>query len=366
MATLNTNFAAQFTDMVNSMTEASNLEFSKMIATKAFGVNKLTDAYPVLTGVRQGALVPVLSNNKKYSAFPFRQLGACGVNICELNANFSTVKFDLGYIECRIPVCLEEFSQDFHLFYGEYKKASSEIDEQSAMLQFLLNLFSENLLLAEWRVSWFADKSSSSPLLNGLNGFFTQMQTRSGQVITIAENAAATFAGQKALTGAQIVGILEQAYNQYAEAAWYGTPNVRFEMTQLTASKLVAYMNHLRITEPNCCNGVERTSIDGMISNAFTTNNLSFFDIPIIVRREWDDVINDADIYPLNQGANARVKPHRIVLAPRENLIIASSSVDQITKFDSFYDRKDKKVYIEGGSEIGAHIPLVDEFILAI
>lgn len=366
MASVNTNFTAQLTDMVNSMTDASKLAFSEMIATKTFGVNKLTEAYPVLTGVRQNALVPVLSNNKRYSAFPFRQLGACGVNLCEINANFSTVKFDLGYIECRIPVCLEEFTQDFHLFFGEYKKASSETDEQSAILQFLLNIFAENLELAEWRVAWFADKNNASPLLNGLNGFFAQMQARPAQVITIAENAAATFVGQKALTGAQIVGILEQMYNQYAESAWYETPNVRFEITQLTASKLVAFMNHLKITDPNCCNGVERISIDGMTSTAYNTQNLSFLGIPIVVRREWDGVINDAEVYPLNQGANARVKPHRIVLAPRENLVIASSNVDQITKFDTFYDRMSKKVYMEGGSEIGAHIPLVDEFILAI
>jgi hypothetical protein len=348
------------------MNEASKLAFSQMIATKSFGVNKLTEAYPVLTGVRQNSLVPLLTNNKKYSAFPFRQLGACGVNICEINANFSNVKFDLGYIECRIPICLEEFTQDFHLFFGEYKKASSEDDLQSAILQFLLNIFSENLELAEWRVSWFADKNNTSPLLNGLNGFFAQMQARPSQVIAIAENSASTFVGQKALTGLQIVGLLEQMYAQYAESAWYETPNVRFEMTRLTASKLVSYMNHLKITDGNCCNGIERVSVDGMMSTAYNTQNLSFLEIPIIVRGEWDGVINDSEVYPLNQGANARVKPHRIVLAARENLVIASSNKDQITKFDTFYDRMSKKVYMEGGSEIGAHIPSVEEFILAI
>lgn len=366
MATLNTNFATAITGVVTSLTAAEKLAFSELLMTKAFGANKLTEAYPVLTGVRHGSLVPILSDNQDYGAFPFRTLGSCDVSICELDANFSTVKFEMGNVECKIPVCLESFEQDFHKFFGEYKKASGEVDEQSAILQFLANLFVENLVRAEWRGAWFGDKLSANTLLNGINGFFTQMQARTAQVIAIAENAAATFVGQKALTGAQVVGILKKMYDQYADAAWYGTPNVRFEMTSLTAQKLVAYMNDLSITDPNCCNGVVRTSIDGVLSSAYTDANLSFLGIPIVVRREWDGVINSAKVYPLNQGANARVKPFRIVLTSRDNLVIGCSNTDQISRFKTWFSQDQNKVFIQGGSEIGAHIPLVDEFILAI
>jgi hypothetical protein len=184
------------------------------------------------------------------------------------------------------------------------------------------------------------------------------------QVVSIPENLATTFLGQKSMSGKRVYEILTEMYTKYAEQPWFGAAGLEFKMTKLTASSFVAYLNTLKNTD--CCHGVDRVNVDGMMSTAYTLNNISFNGIPITVRQEWDGVINSSKVFSLNQGNNARVQPHRILLTYKENLVIGTTEIKSLNDFSIWHSKDDKKIYMEGGSYIGASIIMRDEYILAI
>ena len=372
-----TNFKEGVIDMVGSLTKTEKMDLSQALFKGSVEITDLTKEHTVLTGVRHGHFVPIIDDQPNYESFPFSNPNVCAIPECDISTNYSVEKWDLGLIECKVPVCLRSFDDEFLKFWNQYKMVQTDSDKneneylQSAFIQFLYNKFKNNHLAAQWRGGYFGDKSSTSALFNGINGWFTQAEATPGQVIVIPENDGATYAAQQ-LTGVRIYEILKEMYTRYMLQSWFTTKPVEFRMTKLDAMTLTLYYNTL--TEKKCCDGLQIIDPEKVSATPiFDWQRLTFYGIPVKVMNIWDEIINKTK--ELNPGWNGkkiitpnakRVNPHRFILTYKDNLLLGTQESGNLNFFDIWHSKDQDKIFMKGGSYFGASIPEKDNYLIAI
>ena len=360
------NFVEDFLPMVDDLISAENATYRALIFNKVFIASDIAKDHTVVTGVRNGSLVPIIDMEPNYNAFPFIDAESCDTEECDLNMNYSGKKWELGLISCRVGICLRTFNGNFLVFWNSYKMLNpAKVDRvylRTALLQYLTDLLTNSFEIAKWRVEYFGDKASASNLLNGFDGWFAQAAAVPGLVVPIAKNNGATFALQQ-MTGQEIYDLLLAMETKYLEQEWAGEKPMEFRITKKMAMTLAAFMNKLK--DSACCDGVERLNPDNIGSRFYDYMKLAFHGIPLKVMPEWDKIINK--VTPLNGGGGtaARVDPNRVLLINKTNLLIGTEEREMLKMLDIFYDKKDKKVYFDLEAYLGAAIPL-REYILAI
>ncbi|QGZ15850.1 hypothetical protein [Elizabethkingia phage TCUEAP1] len=363
------NFKQEIVALANSLVGAELLDFSNLLYEKIFLPSEFETGHKVITGVRDGHNVPIINNQPDYESFPFVDASSCDISECDLNHNYSHYKWKLGLIECRIPICLRTFDADFLLFWNEYlminpTNQGTQKYLKTALLQFLVNKVRTNLTAAKWRVAYFADESSTSPLFNGFNGIFAQAEAVTPNVVPIAKNSGANAAAQ-IMTGEEVYDTLRKMVNKYYETEWAGMYPVQIKVTKKMAFTLASYFNELK--DKTCCNGLGQVlDAQGMASAALRWDKMAIDTIPIVPVREWDEIINRTKELNGNGVAGAAKKqPNRALLTSKDNVLIGTQNRDEMDMLEVWYDRTDRKVYIEAGAYLGAALPL-HEFILAI
>lgn len=363
------NFTQEIVALVNSLVGAEKLTFSNLLYQKVFNPTGIEDSHRVVTGIRSGNNVPILINEPDYEMFPFVDANSCAITECSLDHNYSHYTWKLGLIECQIKICLRSFDDDFLLFWDNYKMINPG-DEASkkylktALLQFLVDKVRTNLTAAKWRVAYFADEASTSPLFKGFNGIFVQAEGVPANVIPIAKNTQGTFAAQQ-MTGEEVYDILRKMVDEYYTREWAYNYPVHIKVSRQMAIKLAAHFNALK--DKTCCNGLGQVlSAQGMASAALKYDQMSIDTFPIIPVREWDEVINKTKELNGNGVAGAaRKQPNRAMLTSKDNVLIGTQNRDEMDMLDVWYSRDQRKVIIEAGAYLGAALPL-NEYILAI
>jgi len=341
------NFDTAILALVDDLVTAEKIDISNVVFEQAFEVSKLAENHTVVTGVRNGNIIPILSKAPAYNSFPYKNPSDCNIPVCDLDLGFSAKPWTLGMIACKIPICINSFSEDFLLFWNQYKRLFGDADLNSALIQFIVSKFQTNLEAAMWRVAFFGDTSTGSgdpnyPLLRPADGIFTQAEAMDGYKIVVTENAAGT-----GLTGEALYAYLKEAYEYASVQPWWDETNMRFEMTQAMASVFVSWLNSLTDrTAYNC----ECFSPDGITAQrTFSLQNMiRVFGIEIHVHREFDGVISALDLG----------NPYRALLTSKTNVLIGTSELDQLPAFDIWYSKDDDMIYIKGGANIGAALVL--------
>lgn len=361
------NFVAEFLPLVEDLVGAENATYNKLIFQKAFLASDITKDHAVVTGVREGSLVPILDKKVNWEAFPFIDASSCDTTECDLNANYSAIKWRLGLISCRVPICLRTFNDNFLIFWNSYKMLNpAKVDSKylkTAILQYITDLLVNSLEAAKWRVEYFAEDGHSSPLLDGFDGWFAQAGAVPGLVVPIAKNAGANYAAQR-MTFQEIYDTLDAMETVYDEQEWADDTPKEYRMPKSLAKTLARGMNKLK--ETACCDGIEKLNPDAFINKAFTYDNLSFRGKPIKPMPEWDAIFNNVGALNGNKVAGAkRDNPNRILLINKQNMLIGTEEKEDLSLFDVFYDKKDKKVYFDLEAYLGAAIPL-REYVYAV
>ena len=119
---INTNFQTGIADAVTSLTAAEKVDYANALYTTIFNDSKFAEKHNILDGVRTGHLIPIIERQNNYLALSADK-GDCSMNECDLNANFSTKKWVLGDYNCRIPICLKSYSEDFKLFFKMWSQS---------------------------------------------------------------------------------------------------------------------------------------------------------------------------------------------------------------------------------------------------
>lgn len=348
---ITTNFATALLSLVDGLVTAEKATLANAVFENSFEIGKLADGMTVITGVKTGNLIPILSKSPKYDSFPYKNPADCNVPVCDLDLGFSAKSWNVGMIACKIPICINSFSDDFLFFWNTNKRIFGDENLDSALMQFIVSKFEDSLEAAMWRVAYFGDTSIlpgdvNYALLRGSDGIFTQAEAMDGTKIVVTENTLGT-----GLTGLGVYNYLNDAYQKASVEPWFDQASVKFKMTQKMASVLVAWLNSLSDRSMYNC---ECFSPDGLTAQrTFSTNaNLQIFGIPIEVHRELDGVIS-----ALNLG-----NPYRALLTSSTNIFLGTSEIDQLPSFDLWYSKDDDMIYIKGGANIGASL-VTNEYV---
>lgn len=346
-----TNFAEDIIALIDDLTTAEKVTLDNALFTKNFEVSDFANAHRVITGVREGQVVPILSNAPNYAAFPYKDPTSCTVPACDLDIDFAAKEWQVGQIACKITICMSSFDENFLLFWGEYRRVFSDNDLNSAFMQYMTDKVNRDLQAALWRVAYFGDRSTSSvspayQYLRPIDGIFTQAEAGNGYNIEISENASTT-----PMTGEQAYEYLLQAYNIAAESPWFDPANMVFEVTAAFGSVLIGWYNSLSDRSPYNC---ECYSADGVSAtrNWNMDGVTKVFGIPVIIRREFDGVINT-----FNLG-----RRYRALLTTKDNILFGTAEQDQLKQFRIWYSQDDNNIYIEAGAQVAATL-VVDDYV---
>lgn len=335
---ITTNFNTAVLALVDDLVTADRIDISNAIYTSTFEVGDIAEGHQIVTGIRPGALIPILDNAPNYGAFPVKATNNCSIPSCDLDLGFSAKAWQTAMIACKIPICINSFDENFLLFWNQHKRIFGDADLNSALLQYIIDLFQKNLQAAIWRRVWFADSASTNDYLEGADGIFTQAEAMDGYKIEVTENTAGT-----GLTGVALYAYLTEAYEYASLQPWWNPATVRIEMTQAMASVLVSWLNGMGDrTGINC----ECFSADGLTAQrTFSVDMmLKIFGIPVHVHREFDGVIN----------AFSLGNPYRALLTTDTNILIGTTELDQLPAFDIWYSKDDDQIYIKGGANVGS------------
>ncbi|MBT0573650.1 hypothetical protein OKE68_08125 [Riemerella anatipestifer] len=362
---ITSNFTDVLLPLVNDI--KSEADFSKLLFEKVFLSRDFEKNHKIVTGVKQGNLVPILKDVPNYESFPFVDANSCDTTECSLNHQYSGEKWELGLIECRIPICLRSFDDNFLAFWNQYKMINPTENAtndylKTALLQFLTNQVKNNLNASRWRVAWFADKSSDSKFFNGFNGFFTRMEATPNHIVRIAKNNESTYSAQK-MTGKEIYDTLCEMEEKREDLGLDEEENTTIKMGKRNAKILARYLNNLK--DKQCCQGMEIINPDAIQTKSFRFDNMAFHGTKIEPVAEWDEIIEKTSELNGGGGNNARMKPNRIVWGEDSNFLVGTQNREDLDMFDIWYDRTDRKVYIEAGAYLGASISLKN-YVLAI
>ena len=177
---LDKNFATNITNAVKSLVEADGLlDLSNVIYSATSEIGDFATKHNVITDVRNGKLVPIITLGNNYGALS-ADFGDCSIDTCDLNASYSTKKWLLGDYNCRVPICLKTYSEDFKLFWGMYNQTlESPLDEadKDAYIAFLTNIAQKNIQGALWRTGYWGDTTATTNelicnWLNHINDYY--------------------------------------------------------------------------------------------------------------------------------------------------------------------------------------------------
>jgi hypothetical protein len=339
---ITTNFTETVLELVTDITSAETATLSNAYFQKFFEVGVMPDNYTLITGVRKGNVIPIISTNPSYAKFPYKDPTNCTLPACDLDLPYEAKAWQLGMIACKTSVCINTFDDNFLAFWGRYKRLFGDEDLNSALMAYIMQNWERDLQAALWRMVWFGDTTIGSgeenyTLLRAIDGIFTQAEAGDGIKIEVTENPAGT-----GLTGAAVYAYLLEAYEAASVLPWFDPATMRFEMTSAMAAVFVAWLNSLGDRSMYNC---DCFTADGVTSlRSFTLDGrLTAFGIPIYVRREFDGVINQLDLG----------NPYRALLTTNDNIIIGTSELDQLPAFSIHYSQDDDLIYIKGGAQIG-------------
>lgn len=345
-----TNFD-ELVDLVNDLVTADKMKLENAIYRRFFEVGDALAGHTVIPGIRQGNIIPIVSNAPNYASFPYKDPSSCTLPTCDVDLNFEPKVWDLGTNACRIVICANGFDENFLLFFGQYKRIFGDADLDTGLIAYITDIIMKNMDAAKWRQAYFGDKSigsgeSNYALLRSMNGIFTQAEAGDGYKIEIAENTGGT------LTGAEVYEYLKTAYNYAAVQPWFDPSEMVFEMTAAMGNLFVAFLNGLSDMSGYNCDCIDPTKVGN--ARTFSIDNLKVFGIPVLIKREFDGVINQ-----LGLGY-----PYRALLTNRNNILFGTSEVDQLNQFRVWYSQDDNSIYIDAGFSMAPSLVTEDYVLL--
>lgn len=361
MAGYKDNFKTVLMPLVTDLASAEKMNFSNLLFNAVFLASDITKKHVVVTGVRNGNVVPIITKDPSYTKFPFVDASTCDINECEVEADFSAYKWNLALISCRIPICLRTFDDNFLIFWNSYRMLNpGKVDttyKKSAIMAYIVDLVKNEFEAAKWRGAYYAMEGHPSDLLDGFDGYFEQAGAVPANKIVITKNDTDTN-----LTGQEIYDLLVEMEETYDEADWAEQTNgMEFRMTKKMARTLASYMNKLKDT--SCCDGIERLDPDNIGSKTYYYDRLTFHGYPIVPMPEWDAI--QKKVTALKVAPTDPIRINRVLFIEKTNMLIGTEERDQLSMIDIFYDRTQRKIFIDAEAYYGVAIPL-RRFVYAV
>ena len=154
------------------------------------------------------------------------------------------------------------------------------------------------------------------------------------------------------LTGEQVYNYLSQMYTTASNDDWFNESTAQFIVSRKMAKTLVTWLNSLSDKSMYNCDCIDPSKV--VSSRVFGIDNLSIFGIPVVSHKESDEAGKVVSVTP----------DYRALLINKDNVLVGVNTTEHLDQFDIFYDKKDRKIYVDLAIQIGTAIPL-DEYVYA-
>ncbi|WP_448607598.1 hypothetical protein [Paenimyroides ceti] len=339
------NFAAEIRAMVTNLVDADKMNIGNAIFQSVFGIDDFTRYHQLVTGVRDGGKVPIILAGNDYGSMPAGDEKSCEFNECDVDIQYSSQTWSLGEYNCKIPICLRTLDEDFLVFWNMYRQRLEdplERPDYKAFLSFLTEKVENRIKGTQWRVGYLGDKSSTNNLINNNNGYFVQAEAGSGTKINLP---------QANPTPEEIYEALTEAYNAASEKVWFSEKDVVWRMTYAMAAKFVAFLNTKADLSQYNCDCINPDALT--TGRRFKVEGLTIYGIPVHAHREIDG----------SMAAVSQTNKFQALLIRESNQLLGTNETDNLSEFDIWYSKDDKKIYIESLVYMGVSIPLEDEYV---
>lgn len=347
---------------INGLTAAEKMNISNMIFIETFAEKNLQETHPFFSQVRAGSKIPILEESDDFGSFPFTT-GNCSLPECTMEDNFSTFTWDIQKIGCKVTICMENFLNDFLVFFNTWKKMNED-DIETALIQFIIERFQAKHKKAEIRVAYFGDTDADSTLINGMNGFFAQMQALAtvDNTVTISQNDAVTVPLQTITDGEVVYNYLKAMYDKAAVLPWFMPEKMIYRLDRTHVNALVGWLNTQADLKGISCDCIDPEKVTK--ARVFTVDNLTVFGIPV-EPLPFIQIMKaiGADTYDSVTGLY--INKNRMILARKENMMLGYEMEETFKSFKVYFDEKEDEIVIKGSSLFGVGVP-TNSFVLAI
>lgn len=343
------NFDTALLSLVEDLVTADKVNINEAIFQQTFGVGNFVSAHSLRTGVRHGGVIPIVLNEDNYCAMPVAD-NDCSKNECDLPTNYDGKKWDLGTYNCRVPICMKSLDENFLAFWNTYKQGLNDpltTPDAQALLNYLTGKVEQNILAAQWRVGYWGDTSvTSNNLINGNNGYFVLAHAGNGTKINV--DPAGT-----AMTGQEWLDAIYTAIETASENdPWFSASDLVIKMDFGVAYKIINTLNRLGLNSPYNCDCVYA---DGYVNaQRFTVEGLRIAGIRVEAHRE---------IGLAGKAVCVGATSENVLIAKKSELLVGTNHADRLDELDIFFDKKDRKIYIDYEMQMGVMLP-TDDYIL--
>lgn len=344
-----------------TLNEEEARDSSELIFEETWAKPELNETHDIQTGVEMDTYIPIMG-----------QLGLVGQidpGDCSTNEGGTIptsqkkwtpvlVSFRLTHCQTQIPTLLKFWKK------SRISKNTWE-DVDNEMISFIEDKAIDATLDSILRIADFASTTSSpvgdgtgdEDLTAGTNKtFFNMIDGMWKQVFTdqagakaiyrhtITENGEASKTAQLALASDAAIKAMRAMYENIDPRAFNG--NLVFQMTRTMLNNWQTYL------EEKSVSFTLQEIKDG-------TTKFTYRGIPIVVRYDWDRIIQTYK----NLGTTYEL-PHRVVLTDLMNIPIGTSDEESMKELESHYNKTDKKHYIDVAYKIDMKILL--EYAMAV
>jgi len=341
-----------------TINEQEALSASEAIFTKMLMKPELANVHNVMSGIQMKTQIPIYG---RFGIVGQKSLGSCNAN-AETVASVATETFwDPELINFRLSHCQEEIDQLFKMWKRDSNALKTWENMNPGQEEFLIDLTVDATMESILRITSFADESATAvtsggnitdgvsilyfTMLNGLwQQIFTAVAATTMTRVTITENNAATEAAQFNLASDRALKVFRGLYENIDTRAFRDGALVY----QVTNSLMLNWQQFLE--DKSLAFALDRTEQGA--------TQYSYRGIPIIVRYDWTN-----NIKSYFDTTTKLYLPNRAILGPISNIPVGTSDESNLSDFDMFYHKKDKKIYTDVAYYIDAK--LLEDFMTA-
>lgn len=340
-----------------NLNEGEKFDVSQIVFEAFKTKPSIQQVHDVITGIKSGDLIPFMGL--------LEDVGGC-IEGCDIDATTSAIpmtnkRWAPVPVGARLAHCERDAEKIFNGLRGRMTKEGKWDAEGSEHMQLVAQRAEDALTEIILRYGWFGDTDAENiadggtvtygkdpALFNCVDGIWKQifdlLTVYSSNYVAIAKNDEATYSAQLALASTDGRTTLRSMY-EAADTRLLASPDKVYLVTRTLFNNWMAEIEGSQVT-----NGTYGSvTLNGV---TYTT----YRNIPIIVVDYWDRMIQAY----FNSGTAYHL-PHRALLTTAANIPLGFVE-DNPFEVYSFYDKKDKQVYID--IEVDVDAKVLEDYML--
>lgn len=298
----------------------------------------ISDLMTIRQFARYKEQIPLLNSLSKQ----IKKYSSCDRSFTD-GIDITNTTLELTALELNMEWCKDDFEQTLAgniLSEEMLRNGVEEFDPSGTEIQRIIDELVNDVMRRDtFRIFCFGDTSDGDADWNQLDGLWTQLIGNAGHNSSYCVNKAYDFDNND-LSSGEALTALKACYEDSAIILKQMPNNMKY--FAVTGS---VYENLLSSYEANV-NGTERQFTNLTMGQGDQGSSLMYRGIPVNPIYAWDEALADTD-NPLNGNQ------HLILYTTRENHVAGFYRQEDADRITGWYERKDRKYYVEGFYRMG-------------